>query len=141
LYPTKGASREAYQKACGQQHILLIKTERHCSAGSGDKDDRLLPVISGFLRSALLGWDFFRQNCSLYRTYLQTDTAINTGGKINPIPIRPLRIFAGSLVNTRDWAGFYTICYTLADIRNNCMGHGFSFTGAFDNHYTGTSSA
>jgi hypothetical protein len=89
------------------------------------------------LRSALFGWHFFRQNSALYRTYLQTDTAINTGGKINPIPVRSLRVFAGSLVNTRDRASFYTICYTLADIRNNRMGHGFSFTGAFDHHYKG----
>ena len=76
-------------------------------------------ALRGILQVRHLLW----QNSPFHRTDLQTNAAINAGGKINPIPIRSLGIFPRPFVNASHWAGIYAIGNTFADIRDNRMRH------------------
>jgi hypothetical protein len=66
---------------------------------------------------------FFGQDCSSYRANLQTNPTINTGGKVNPVPISPNSIFAGAFMNAGYWAGANTIGHTFTNISNDRMRH------------------
>jgi hypothetical protein len=65
----------------------------------------------------------FGNNSSLYWTDLEANAAVNTGGKVNPVPIRSFAVFARAIMNTGDWAGIHTVCNALTHIRHNCMSH------------------
>ena len=96
---------------------------------TADLDSRLRGNDGGIffarkrLRRILQVRHFLRQNGSFHRTDLQTNAAINAGGKINPVPIRSLGIFPRPLVNASHWAGIYAIGNAFADIRDNRMRH------------------
>jgi hypothetical protein len=66
---------------------------------------------------------FFGDDRPFDGTNLETNAAINTGRKIDPIPIGAFGIFAGALVNASYRAGCHTIRYTLTNIRHNRMRH------------------
>ncbi len=66
---------------------------------------------------------FFGENCPFNRANLETNAAINTGGKVDPEPIGPLRVFSRSLVNTTNRAGIDAISYPFTHISHNRMRH------------------
>jgi hypothetical protein len=67
-----------------------------------------------------------RQNRPFHRANLETNAAVNTGGKINPVPISALGVFARTLINAGDGTSGDAIGNALADVGDNGMGHGFS---------------
>jgi hypothetical protein len=67
---------------------------------------------------------FFRNDRPFYRTDLQANPAVDTGGKVNPVPVRPLGIFTGAGVNASNWAGIDAIGDALASVGNDGMWHG-----------------
>jgi hypothetical protein len=54
---------------------------------------------------------------------LEADAAVNTGGKVNPVPISTFDIFTGTWMNASNWAGINAISDTLAGISNNSVWH------------------
>lgn len=54
---------------------------------------------------------------------LQADSAINAGGKINPIPVGAFGIFARTFVNTGNRTGVHAVRDAFTGIRYNRMGH------------------
>ena len=77
----------------------------------------------GLMRRFLQIWLLLRQNCPLYRTDLETDTTIDTGIKVNPIPVCSLLIFTWAFVNTGDRAGVYAVSDAFANVSHNRVGH------------------
>jgi hypothetical protein len=75
------------------------------------------------LRSLLEFRSFFGDNRPFYRANLDTDAAINTSGKINPIPIGPLNIFSRTLMNAGDGTGIDTIGDAFAGVGYYGMWH------------------
>ena len=69
-------------------------------------------------------WLFFRQNRPFNWADLETDPAVNTGGKIDPVPVCSFGIFARAFVDASYRTSVNAICYTLANISHNGMGHG-----------------
>jgi hypothetical protein len=68
---------------------------------------------------AILGLEIgalFGQNSTLYRTDLETNTTVNTGRKINPIPIRTHGVFTGAFINAGDRAGANAVSNPFANI-------------------------
>jgi hypothetical protein len=59
---------------------------------------------------------FFGQDGTFYRTDLETNAAVNTGGKINPIPIRTNGVFTGAFINASYWAGANAVSNPFANI-------------------------
>ncbi len=68
----------------------------------------------------------FWQNRSFYRTDLEADAAVNAGGKVNPVPVCALLIFAGAFMNTGDWAGIYAVGHPFTDVRYDGVRHIFT---------------
>ena len=73
------------------------------------------------LRGILQIWSFFRNNRSFYWANLETDATVDTGGKVNPVPISTLDIFAWTLVDTCNRAGINAISNAFAGISNNSV--------------------
>jgi hypothetical protein len=67
----------------------------------------------------------FCQDCAVNRANLKTDTAVNTGCKINPVPTGALGVFTGTIMDTAHGASIDTVCNALADIGDNGMSHDF----------------
>jgi hypothetical protein len=84
---------------------------------------------------------FFWQNCPFDGTDLETDAAVNAGGKINPVPVCALLVFAGTFVDAGDRAGIYTIGNPFTDVRYDGVRHIFSPDGFLTrqfSHQTGS---
>jgi hypothetical protein len=84
------------------------------------------------LRCILQIRSFFRHDRPFYWADLETDATVNTGGKVNPVPVSTLDIFAGSWMNASNWAGINAISDAFADICNNRVWHSVLSSG-FDN--------
>jgi hypothetical protein len=69
---------------------------------------------------------FFRQNGSLNGADLQANATVNAGGKIDPVPVSALGVFARAFVNTGDGAGINTVCDAFANVSHNGVGHNIS---------------
>jgi hypothetical protein len=54
---------------------------------------------------------------------LETNAAINAGGKVNPVPIGTNGVFPVSGMNAGYGAGFNTVGHAFAGFRNNGVGH------------------
>ncbi len=74
-------------------------------------------------RSLLQLRPFIWNDRTFDRTHLQTNTAVNTGIKINPKPISTLDIFAGAGVNASNRTSADAISNSLANIRNDSVRH------------------
>jgi hypothetical protein len=68
---------------------------------------------------------FFSHDRAFHWADLQTNTAINAGREVNPIPRSPLLIFAGAVMNAGHWAGFHAIGNAFANIGDDSMCHDF----------------
>jgi hypothetical protein len=68
-------------------------------------------------------WSFFRHNRPFYWADLDADATVNTGGKVNPVPVSTLDIFARTFVDTSNRAGINAISDAFTGISNNSMGH------------------
>jgi hypothetical protein len=88
-------------------------------------DFRVIKIIRQ-LRRFLEICSFFRHNGSFYGTNLKTDPTINTGGKVNPIPVGSFHIFARARMDTGNGTGIYAIGNSFTNVCHNAMGHGFS---------------
>jgi hypothetical protein len=54
---------------------------------------------------------------------LDTYTTINASGKINPVPIGSLHIFAWAFMDASDWTSVYAVSDTFTNISNNGVRH------------------
>ena len=54
---------------------------------------------------------------------MQTDATINTGSKVNPVPIGALGVFAGAFVNAGHRTGIHAVSNPFTDVCNNGVGH------------------
>jgi hypothetical protein len=78
------------------------------------------------------------QNCPFYRTDLQANAAVNAGGKVNPVPVCTLLVFAGAFVDAGDWAGIYAVGNPFTDVRYDGVWHIFSRTNSVDQRSDGS---
>jgi hypothetical protein len=69
----------------------------------------------------------FCQNCPFHWAHLDADATVNTGCKINPVPISPLDIFAGTFVDTSNGTGINAIGDAFAGICNYRVWHSVLF--------------
>lgn len=67
---------------------------------------------------------FFGDDRPFHRTDLQTNSTVNAGCKVNPVPVSSLDIFARSGVNAGDGARINAIGNAFTGIGENRMGHG-----------------
>jgi hypothetical protein len=67
---------------------------------------------------------FFCYDCPFHRANLEADPAVDTGRKIDPVPVGPLSIFPRPVMDTGHRAGIYAICNAFANLGHNRMGHG-----------------
>jgi len=56
---------------------------------------------------------------------LETNATVDTGGKVNPIPVGALTIFAGSFVDTGHRTSINAVGNALAGVGYDCVGHGY----------------
>ena len=68
-------------------------------------------------------WSFFRYDRPFYWADLDTDTTVNTGRKVNPVPISTFDIFTGPFVDTSNRASINAISDALTGIGNNRVRH------------------
>jgi hypothetical protein len=68
-------------------------------------------------------WPFFRHDRPFYWTDLKTDPTVNTGGKVNPVPISTFDIFAGTFMDTSYGASINAISDAFAGVGNNRVWH------------------
>jgi hypothetical protein len=54
---------------------------------------------------------------------LETYTTVDASGKVNPVPISSLGIFAWAIMNTSYWTGIYAVSNAFTDFCNNCVRH------------------
>jgi len=54
---------------------------------------------------------------------LDADATVNTGGKVNPVPIRTFDIFARTFMDTSNRTGINAISDAFTSIRNNRVWH------------------
>lgn len=73
----------------------------------------------GALHVGALLW----HNRALNGANLQANTAVDTGSKVDPIPICSFCIFTRAFVNAGNRTRFNTVGYAFTGIRNNCMWH------------------
>jgi hypothetical protein len=71
------------------------------------------------LQIGSLFWD----DRSFYGANLDTDATINTGGKVNPVPIGSLDVFTRAIMNASYWTSIYAVSDAFTDISNNCVWH------------------
>lgn len=84
-----------------------------------DRFTILIELIHSSLRSLLQIRSFFWDNCPLDWADLDADATVNTGCKINPVPVTPLDIFTRTLMDTGNGASINAIRNTFAGISNN----------------------
>jgi hypothetical protein len=72
---------------------------------------------------------FLRQNGPLNRANLEANATVDAGGKVNPVPVGALGIFARTFMDTGNGAGIDAVGNPFADVGNNGVGHGISFSG------------
>ena len=87
-------------------HRVCIESSETCLLG------RVLQIRS-----------FFRHDRPFYWADLKTDTTVNTGGKVNPVPISTLDIFAGTFMDTSYRASINAISDAFAGVGNNRVWH------------------
>ena len=66
---------------------------------------------------------FFGQNRSINRTYLQANSTIDAGIKIDPVEVCSLFVFAFAGLDAGDWACINTICDPFTDVSNDGVCH------------------
>lgn len=66
---------------------------------------------------------FIRHDRAFHRTNLETNTAINANGKVNPIPISAFEVFGAARMDASNRTGIDAIGNTFASIRDNGMRH------------------
>jgi hypothetical protein len=69
---------------------------------------------------------FFWQNRPLHRADLQANAAVNTGGKVNPVPVCSFGVFPRALMNAGYWTGIDTIGDSFANVGDNSVRHDIS---------------
>jgi hypothetical protein len=79
---------------------------------------------------------FFRQNGPLYWAYLEANAAVDAGGKVNPVPVGALGVFAWSFMNTSDWTGIDAVGYPFTNVSHNGVGHNLSLQAQNNRHKT-----
>jgi hypothetical protein len=90
------------------------------------------------VKSRILLWSFlqirslFWNDRILHWTDLDTDAAVYAGGKVNPVPVITLNVFAWTFVNASYRTGINAISNAFADISNNCMRHSVFSSDFFD---------
>jgi hypothetical protein len=62
---------------------------------------------------------FFGDDCAFDGANLDTNSAVDTGRKIDPIPIGAFDIFSRSLVDAGHWTSGYAIRHTLTNISHD----------------------
>ncbi len=70
---------------------------------------------------------FFGDDRAFNWTDLQTNSTVDAGGEVDPIPIGSFGVFAGTFVNARDGAGINAICNAFTYVGNDRMRHGSFF--------------
>ena len=75
------------------------------------------------LRRLLQIWSLFWKDRPLYWANLYTDATVNAGGKVNPVPVITLNVFAWTFVNASHRTGIDAIGNAFADISNNRVRH------------------
>ena len=65
------------------------------------------------------------QNGSINRAHLEADSAIDTGIKIDPVEVGSFLVFSLARLDTRDWTCVNAICYSLANVSDDGVSHGF----------------
>ena len=76
------------------------------------------------LGSALEIRAFFSKNCTLHRTDLQTDAAVDAGIEINPVELGTFLVAALACLDAGDRTRIKAIGDAFADIGHDCVGHG-----------------
>jgi hypothetical protein len=66
----------------------------------------------------------FGQDGTLNRTDLHANTAVDTGSKVDPVPVGAFAIFTGAFVNASNRAGINAVGNAFTDIRYDRVGHG-----------------
>ena len=69
-------------------------------------------------------WLFFGQDRPFYRTNLQTDATVDTGRKVDPIPVVSVGVFSGTRMDAGDGASIDAIRYAFAGFGHDGMGQG-----------------
>lgn len=87
----------------------------HCSLPSTMSNEQLWRFLQ-------IG-SFFWNNCSFDWANLHTDSAINAGSEVNPVPVCAFGIFTRPFVNTGDWTSIDTISDAFTDVGNNGVWH------------------
>jgi hypothetical protein len=62
---------------------------------------------------------------------LQTNTAIDAGGKINPVPIGAFNVFTGTGMNASNGTSIYAIGYAFASFSDDSVWHSVSSPSSF----------
>jgi hypothetical protein len=82
------------------------------------------PLAAFLLGGRLLEFGtLFGHNCTLYRTDLKTNAAVDAGRKINPVPIGSFRIFSWPFMDTGYRASIDAIRNAFANIGHYRMSH------------------
>lgn len=64
-------------------------------------------------------WAFFWNDRAFHRAHLQADTAVDAGGKIDPVPIHSFQVFVRAWMDTGNRAGIDTICYAFTSFSHD----------------------
>lgn len=78
-------------------------------------------------------WSLFWNNRILHWADLYTDTTVNAGGKVNPVPVSTFDVFAWTWVNASHRTGIDAIAIAFAGIGNNRVRHSVLSSDFFDN--------
>jgi hypothetical protein len=68
---------------------------------------------------------FFRHDRPFDWANLKANTTVNTGRKIDPIPVGSFFVFARTIMNTGYGTSIDAICYAFANIGYDRVCHGF----------------
>jgi hypothetical protein len=98
-------------------------TDDHTPLAGNALKMRSLKLIQHSLGSLLQIRSFFRNDRSFYGTDLKADAAINTGSKVNPVPVSTLDIFTRSFMDASHWTSINAIGNAFTSIGNNCVWH------------------
>ena len=70
---------------------------------------------------------------------MQTNAAVDAGGKIDPVPVGTLGVLAGAGVNAGNGTSIHAVGYAFASVGDDRMGHGsFSRVSFFATGEAGT---
>jgi len=78
----------------------------------------------------------FGEDRPFHRTDLQANPTVDTGRKINPVPVCALLVFTGAFVDAGDRAGIYTVGHPFTDVRYDGMRHSFYKQTPMGNDYS-----